>query len=124
MRVVDTTISSHRQSSMSLKELNEGFLKRWNLLPYSMHYWYFNVIDPVDNCASSYILARSNTVITFNGQRVDPQPDVYTGVYIDFSGRATEVKQTKITVADGMLQSDDLAFGIKGDKTHFRFRNK
>jgi hypothetical protein len=121
---IDTTISSRRHPLENFADLRYGFLKQWKLMPYAMHYWYFNVIDPVGDCTFSYVLARSNAVTVLNGTRVDPQPDTYTGVFIDFVNCVSEVKQTKVSVKATTLKTDEFDFGIGESETYLRYQDR
>jgi len=119
---IRTTISSRKQLYSQLTDLKSGLLKSWKLWPYSMHYWYFNIIDPGTKHNYSYILARSNAEITLNGKRVSPRPGIYTGVLVDFYGEHMEVFEQPVRVEGDTLCGDDFYFGIHDNHARIGFK--
>jgi len=69
----------------SLTELGHSLLQQWPMLPQTMHYWYFNIINPKKDFVTSYILARTPIPVKLNNRLVNPQGELYyTTVLADF----------------------------------------
>ena len=121
---ISTTISSRKQLFTHVNEMKSGLVKQWKLIPYAMHYWYFNVVDLDTKRNYSYILARSNAEVLLNGAVFAHKPNVYTSVCADFYEHRLHIQEKNVTIEQDVLCADDFRFGVQDNKTLLQFEDK
>jgi hypothetical protein len=110
----------------TFQESKEAGLRQFHFsLPYNMHYWYFNIVNPTQREVFSYILTRTATPHTYaNDEVMKTDQGWYYNVCSDFKKKSFFSKNKEVILTKDSIQAEDFLCEMNGKSWIFMFDGK